>query len=111
MMRERLPNRRRSESFIVRFDEYPGIRYTVTLGYMPGHNLPKEVFIDCNKLTTAMDTAGRDIAVLISIALQHGADIVEMQKSVIRDEAGRPRGIAGAVLDAIADGAGVELPG
>lgn len=112
-MRTRLPNRRASESFKVRFAEYPGIEYTVTLGYggadpaAPGVGIndgrPAKVFIDCNKLTTAMDTAGRDTAVLISIALQYGADIDDLRKSVMRDEYGAPRGIAGAVLDAIAE--------
>lgn len=117
-MRTRLPNRRENESFKVRFAEYPGIEYTVTLGYGGRHpgdrgfgfndGRPLEVFIDCNKLTTAMDTAGRDTAVLLSIALQHGADVAELQKSVIRDEYGAPRGIAGVVLDAIAERMAVQ---
>lgn len=100
-MRKNLPKRRENRSFDLQVSDK--LAYTITLGFdglANGH--PKEVFIDCNKLTTDMDTAGRDIAVLISIALQYGATIGELAKSITRDEDGNPRGIAGAVLDAIA---------
>lgn len=105
-MRLRLSNRRQGLTFDVP-DPNPHIqlRYEVMAGFdggiSPSHI--KEVFVSCNKTTTAMDIAGRDIGTLISIALQHGADIYELAGAVCRDDAGNPQGIAGAVLDALKD--------
>ena len=100
MTRQPLPKRRENRSFVLQTSD--NLTYTITTGYDgKADTQPREVFIDCNKLTTDMDTAGRDIAVLISIALQYGATVSELAKSISRDEDGDPRGIAGAVLDAI----------
>lgn len=105
MARERLPNRREAMTFVV---PHPGTEfhqkptwYDVALGYAPGSDAPREVFISCNKVTTALDIAGRDIATLISIALQHGAGIAELAGAMTRDDKGAPQGVAGAVLDAV----------
>lgn len=105
MTRERLPNRRESLTFKV---PHPGtefsispIFYDVSLGYPPGGNAPKEVFVSCNKVTTALDVAGRDCATLISIALQHGATVQELAGAMTRGDKGEPQGVAGAVLDAV----------
>jgi hypothetical protein len=100
MTRQHLPKRRENRSFVLQMSDR--FNYTITLGYdgvCDGQ--PHEVFVDCNKLTTDMDTAGRDLAVVLSIALQHGATIEELAKSITRDEDGNPCGIAGAILDAI----------
>ena len=76
--------------------------YTVTIGYDGLCNgQPKEIFVDGNKLTSDLDTAGRDLATVMSIAFQHGVTPEELAKSVTRDAAGRPLGVAGVLLDAI----------
>lgn len=105
MTREKLPNRREALNFKVM---HPGTEdlhkptwYDVALGFPPGSAVPKEVFISCNKVTTALDTAGRDIATLISIGLQHGAAVSELAAAMTRDDVGKPQGVAGAVLDAV----------
>ncbi|HEY5798303.1 MAG TPA: hypothetical protein VIU82_25155 [Bosea sp. (in: a-proteobacteria)] len=105
MTREKLPNRREALNFKV---VHPGTEfhqkptwYDVALGFPPDSAAPKEVFISCNKVTTALDTAGRDIATLISIALQYGASVKELSSAMTRDDAGKPQGVAGAVLDAV----------
>ena len=100
MSRFDLPARRANQSFVLQMSDR--FSYTITLGYdVTANGPPREVFIDCNKVTTDMDTAGRDLAVVLSIALQYGATIEELAKSITRDEDGNPRGIAGAILDAI----------
>ena len=100
MTRSRLPNRRQGYTFTVPHPT-PGsaIIYTVKIGFDQGH--PKEVFISCNKLTTAMHISGLEIATLVSIALQHGASLEELAAAMPRENNSDPQGAAGAVLDAI----------
>jgi len=101
--RARLPNRRRSETFGI---PHPGdlsfkpVRYDVAVSRDEA-GAPREVFVSCSKLTTAQDIAGRDIAILISIALQYGAPASELADAMTRGDQGEPQGIAGAVLDAM----------
>ena len=105
LTREKLPNRREALNFKVVHpgteDHHKPTWYAVALGYAPDSAAPKEVFISCNKLTTALDIAGRDVATLISIGLQHGATVSELAAAMTRDDAGKPQGVAGAVLDAV----------
>ena len=102
MTRERLPNRREG---IVISVPHPGswtVHYDVTIGFMDGlSSPPREIFISCNKLTTALAVAGIEIATLVSIALQHGASLDELSAAMPREENGDPQGAAGAVLDAV----------
>lgn len=101
MARERLPNRRQGHTFTLPHPgNYSAIVYDVMVGFEKPR-IPKEVFITCNKVTTAMDVAARDIATLISIALQHGAGVQELASAMTRDDDGAAQGVAGAVLDAI----------
>jgi hypothetical protein len=104
-MRSRLPSRRPGLTFTLPHPPaHPGAESKLTYDVMVGFDeaaCPKEVFITANKLTTAMDIAARDIATLISIALQHGVTIHELAGAMTRGDAGEPQGAAGAVLDAI----------
>jgi hypothetical protein len=75
------------------------LRYDVTFG--PDESEFKEVFVSCHKLTTEMDTAGRDIGKLISIALQHGAPAEALAAAMTRGPDGKAQGLAGFVLDAV----------
>lgn len=102
MTRQRLPSRR--EGLVISVP-HPGsytVHYDVTIGFSDGlRSEPLEIFIGCNKLTTALHVAGIEIATLVSIALQHGATLEELGGAMPRDEAGKPEGAAGAVLDAV----------
>jgi len=104
--RNSLPNRRRSETFAV---PHPGdlsfkpVLYNVSIGYDLSDR-PQEVFISCHKLTSSQDIAGRDIAILISMALQYGAPAEALAAAMTRGDDGKAQGIAGVVLDIIAGG-------
>lgn len=100
MNRQRLPNRRQGWTIDVPHPD-PGSRivYTVKVGSDEAGS--REVFISCNKLTTAMHVAGLELAVLISIALQHGASFEELAAALPREGDGSPQGAAGAILDAV----------
>lgn len=100
MTRARLPQRRPALVFNVPHpDPASRVTYDVTVGFDAG--TPREIFIGCNKLTTAMHTSGLEIATLVSIALQHGATLDELAAAMPRDDRNQPQGAAGAVLDAV----------
>lgn len=97
--RERLPNRRPSETFEL---NVAGLRYTATVSRFPGGRVA-ELFLSNHKSNSAADTAARDAAIVCSLALQHGADIETIRKALCRDSQGRASGPLGAALDHIAD--------
>ena len=98
--RHRLPDRRRTE--VVKF-EHDGQSYFASIGFYDDGRIG-EVFLNCKKLSTPLDIAARDAAIAISFALQHGSDISTMRRAFTRDASGRPEGVLGALLDALADG-------
>lgn len=100
MTRTRLPNRREAITLQVPHP-VPGsaIYYDVSVGFNEGK--PQELFISCNKLTTAMHVSGLEIATLVSIALQHGATLKELADAMPRDDTNNPQGAAGAILDTV----------
>ena len=105
-MRERLRHRRYSE--VVEFDHFEvnGSRtpYTSTIGYYEDGRIG-EMFIYAQKGDSAIGLICHDAAVLISIALQYGASITEMQDAVARTQtdAGRPQSVIGTALDVLAE--------
>ncbi len=98
--RERLPNRRRSENFTF---ELNGLRFTATIGRFPDGRIG-EVFLTNHKYGNQSDTNARDSAIVLSFALQHGADMNAIRKALCRDSAGRALGPLGAALDLIMGG-------
>lgn len=95
MTREILPNRR----FIEHFDLAHGNHtYQIGIGYYKDGR-PAEIFIDAGKAGTDLRTTAHDLAVAVSIALQHGATIEEMRHTFARDDEGNPSGIAASILD------------
>lgn len=118
-MRERLPDRRASEALEVNHVWGLGTLQEihepllVTVGRYEDGRIG-EVFIESlalsrGKLAQRTLNLQQDIAVLISIALQHGAPIEELQAAVGRGEVNLmgkvrsvPHTIAGTVLDALA---------
>ena len=96
--RERLPDRRASETFGF---ECNGLVYIATISRFADGRLG-EVFLTNNKAGSAADTAARDSAIVCSIALQFGADIETVRKALCRDGRGKANGPLGVVLDLLA---------
>ena len=96
--RERLPNRRSSETF--NFD-WLGMPFTATISRFPDGSLA-EIFLTNHKTGSHADTAARDSAVVASIALQFGADLETLRRALLRDSQGRASGPLGVALDLIA---------
>jgi hypothetical protein len=94
-MRQRLPNRRASESFTF---EISGLRFTATVSRFPDGRIG-ELFLNNHKFGNQSDTNARDAAIVLSFAPQHGADIEKIRKALCRDSSGRALGPIGAVLD------------
>jgi hypothetical protein len=99
--RERLPNRRASESFSF---ECVGLRYVATISRFPDGRLA-EIFIANHKAGSAADVAARDAAIAASIALQYGAPLDTIRRALCRDSRGRASGPLGVALDLISGGA------
>lgn len=97
MMRQRLADRRASETFAF---ECSGIRYTATVSRFPDHGLA-EIFLAANKAGTQADTAARDAAIACSIALQFGADAETIRRALSRDARGSASGPLAKALDLI----------
>ena len=91
-MRERLTNRRASENFTFELD---GLRFTATVSRFADGRV-SELFLNNHKAGNQTDTNARDAAILLSFALQHGADIEAIRKSLCRDSRGRALGPIGA---------------
>lgn len=97
--RELLPQRRRAETFNMRFGDQSA-EYTVTLGYYEDGRIG-EIFIDGAKAGTMMDALARDGAVLTSIGLQYGMQLETVRHALTRDRDGNATTIIGAVIDRI----------
>jgi len=95
--RRRLPNRRRSENLTFEID---GLRFTATIGFYRDGRIG-ECFINNHKQGNQSDTNARDAAILLSFAIQHGADIAVIAKALCRDSKGKALGPVGALLDLI----------
>jgi hypothetical protein len=93
--RIRLPDRRASESFTF---ELAGLRFTATVSRY-GDGRIGELFLNNHKAGNQSDTNARDGAILLSFALQHGADIDAIRRALCRDSQGRALGPLGAALD------------
>ena len=96
--RERLPNRRQSETFSF---ECVGLRYTATASWFYDGRLA-ELFLNNHKSNSAADVNARDAAITLSLALQNGADVQTIRKALCRDGHGRANGPLGAALDHVA---------
>ncbi len=103
-MRERLPNRRASETFDF---EVGGLRYCATISRFEDGRIG-EIFLASHKAGSHADTAARDSAIVLSLAAQHGADIATIRRGLSRDSRGRASGPLGRALDLVAEHEGTE---
>jgi hypothetical protein len=99
MTRVRLPNRRASTFFSF---ESLGMKFTASISRFDDGRVA-EVFINNHKGGSSIGTLVRDAAIILSFALQHGADINSIKKALGRDSAGRSLGPIAAALDLLGD--------
>lgn len=97
--RERLPNRRQSESFEF---THVGITYVASVGRFEDGRLA-EVFLSATKAGSQADSAARDAAIVASIALQYGADPEALRHALGREETGAAVSPLGQALDLLAE--------
>jgi hypothetical protein len=83
--RERLPNRRLSETFDF---EFAG--YTCTARWFRDGRIA-EIFLSSHKSNSVADTAVTDAAIVASIALQFGANVETIRRALCRDSRGHAR--------------------
>jgi len=98
-LRDVLPQRRRCETFNMRFGNQSRV-FMVTVGYYDDGRIG-EVFIDGAQTGSEVDNIARDGAVLISLALQHGVPLETMKHAVSKDRDNNSATIIGAVIDRI----------
>jgi hypothetical protein len=97
-IRERLPNRRRSETFEL---ESQGLTFTATFSRFAAGRIG-EVFLQNHKAGSMAGINAQDAAVVASIALQYGVPLDVIRKALMRDADGKASGPLGAALDIIA---------
>jgi hypothetical protein len=86
--RESLPNRRAVEHVEI---TWSGFRFVVGIGW-------KEIFISGElKAGTPICVAARDIAILMSLALQYGCPVATIEGALTKTDDGLPDGLAGEV--------------
>jgi hypothetical protein len=83
------------ESFTFELD---GMRFTASVGRFSDGSIG-ELFLGNHKAGNQSDTNARDAAIILSIALQYGADISAIRKALCRDSAGRALGPVARALD------------
>jgi hypothetical protein len=92
-----LPQRRRCETFEIAFGGLDK-RHTITVGYFDDGTIG-ETFITGGKSGEMVEAIARDSAVILSLALQFGADIDNIASAITRNALGEPQTIVGAVID------------
>ena len=79
--RHRLPSRRPSET---RTLEVAGQAFRATIGFDPKDGQPRELFLSGGKSGSMLDALLGDVAVVVSVALQHGVPATALAKSISR---------------------------
>jgi hypothetical protein len=98
--RERLPNRRFSETFS--FD-CNGLRYVATISRFANGRI-SELFLNNHKGGSHADANARDAAIILSFAIQCGANIDAIRRALSRDSRGRANSPVGEALDILNGG-------
>jgi hypothetical protein len=97
--RERLPNRRASETFSF---EVEGLHYCATFSHFADGRIG-EIFIGNHKVGSQCDTNVRDAALAASLALQHGCPLDVLRGALLRDMRGKAATALGVALDLVAE--------
>jgi hypothetical protein len=97
--RQTLPNRRRCETLEI---EHGGHRFSLTFSrYHDGR--PAEIFLSSRHVGSPLEAIARDAAIVVSIALQFGADLGTIRNALTRDHGGGPATLLGSALAAITE--------
>jgi ribonucleoside-diphosphate reductase alpha chain len=99
MTRERLRNRRRSETFA--FDLH-GLRYLASFSRFDDGRVA-EIFLQNHKPASQSDANARDSAIAASLALQFGCPLDVLRRALLRDAHGNASTPLGCALDIIAE--------
>jgi hypothetical protein len=99
MTRQVLSNRRAALTFEATHGDLAG-PVTVTVGFYPDGR-PAELFISASKVGSEAAGIARNLGVVMSIALQHGATLDEIRHALSRNTGGTPQTVAGTVADAL----------
>ena len=97
-LRERLRNRRRSETFAL---ELHGLRYLASFSRFDDSRVA-EVFLQSLKPASQSDSNARDSAIAASLALQFGCPLDVLRRALLRDAQGRASTPLGVALDIVA---------
>ena len=97
MTRDRLPNRRLSETLAFERD---GSQYRMTVGYFPTGEVG-ELFLNADRGESLLDVLVADAAIAISLALQHGCELQTIAHALKRDKLGLASSPIGAAIDRI----------
>jgi hypothetical protein len=97
--RARPANRRHCESF-----DFASMqtKFTASVGRSPDGRMA-ELFLTNCKAGSGISTLVRDLAIVFSFAVQHGADVESIRRALCRDEAGQALSPLGAALDLITE--------
>lgn len=98
MAREKLPDRRLSETFSMQTKG--GRRYVVTASRFPDGRVA-EIFVNTPKVGNEEDVITRDAAIVCSIALQYGAPLEVILSALSLDSQGHPAGALGEALNVL----------
>ena|SRR6185437_5804329 len=99
LARERLPNRRVSETFDFQVE---GLRYCATVSPFADGRIG-EIFIGNHKVGSQCDTNVRDAALAASLALQHGCPLDVLRGALLRNMRGKAASPLGVALDLVAE--------
>ena len=98
-MRERLANRRASETFSFRCN---GMPYSASISRFSDGRLA-EIFISNGKAGSDADAAARDSGIVCSISLQFGAPVETIRHALLRDSRGAASSPLGIALDMLVE--------
>lgn len=96
--RQRLRNRREHET--IEYD-HAGFHYIAGIGRFDDGRFA-EIFLNCAKSGTTLESHARDAAIIASIAMQHGASIHTIRHALTRNRDGSASSALGALLDMLA---------
>lgn len=96
-MREPLPTRRKSTNVTFKYRQNT---VELQMGFYDDGRLG-EIFLNTRMFGSEMDVMMHDVAIVTSIALQHGATISEIAQSAARAEGGKADGILSVIADTV----------
>jgi hypothetical protein len=91
-----------SENFTFELD---GLKFTASVSRFADGRIG-ELFLNNHKAGNQTDTNARDAAIILSFALQYGADLETIRRALCRDSKGRALGPVAAALDIITNNGG-----